>query len=440
MQLQKAFLLAMLVLVIGPITQLGESFRVVIEKHAIANDDVARPTLTSSQQAGVIASVANVLDARVLRILEGPGWDDVRYAFGNKSNPIQYSWEKEGTRPQKIVQLFRPKRIAESDWLARTPQERATYAMNLPASTRWQDWVRLTDAPEWIRRELVIESSPGVWEIITDSFNETVADTVSQMAVARSVAGTSGGHFHVTFLPNPRFAKELAAFLEHLDAYYSWQLIRDWPDVLGHDQLGPHTAVTIDHVEQALATSGHFPIKGHSVDARSRMYTPRERIGFEIRAAGGSAIEDGTELKLVGAFLEDPLGAALNLYNPGDAYRIEDLLGADRLTYSTISRLGDDAALDPIRAIAQRANARLGTDAHMTRWAYPLVRWEQRPHAAHLVREIDAARAAYVGDVLQTVDAWQNAGSATQHSAHWAQQIDAAVQRFAVESRLPDSF
>lgn len=467
-RLQLLILLALLS--VASLGALGEGLDASIAEE-LKSSPVTVPALVS-QRAAMAASLGrHLVDAQhvsepppsgLVLAEQADSFGRIRHAFGDKQNPIQFSMELEGRKAQGIVDLYRPKNVREDDWLSMSLGERLAFVESLgSAPWAWNSWLRLSTAPEWMRSVLQSEAQGRFWEISTQTYSDTLDEMWQQAELLREATGSEAFHYHVSFRPEQRFASELAVYLAHVDEVFTTHMfdvdpvergmrlanarsvssesLRDQQlfSSVAHPFLGPQVQSKLDLVARSAGPEvEHAGLKYHSVGYRhgAAPYNDEDRVGFEFRATG-PAEKDRAFLELTVEFLESPASVNLAMM-PGAPFYIADLKELDRLSPATRARFGDATVSRALSAIAESGNMRGVPDVKYTaiRWAYPLLKWEERPYLRAAASRIKEARRAFTEEVLEIVRAYQAEGKPGDRS--YADRMNYAVERFVHDAEI----
>ncbi len=370
--------------------------------------------------------------------------------------------ELEGVAPRGVTNFYRPGDVPEAKWLAMSTRERYAFVQNKDR-WRWGRWERLSTAPDWMRERLATEASGDVWEITTATYTNTLDETWSHVNLLENATGAGGFHYHTTFLPEPELAAELSTYLAHVDEVHSTAMY-DWSpqsqaarlvearattdpklrsNVLfsnvGHRYLRPQLQSNLDEIESAISEGRGTTHKLHSVGFRSgQTYGSTGRVGYEFRAVGSDRMKNRLFLERTVEFLEKPNDTNLAVLEGTPSFRIQDLIGLDRLSSKTVERIGGESLAATLEEIARSGNksdaARI--NYRTVNWGYPMLKWEERPHLTRLERQIKRARERFVNEVGAIAEEFGNAGTRAEHNREFADRVNYAVETFVHDSGI----
>lgn len=321
-------------------------------------------------------------------------WHSARTAFGA---PVQFGFELEGVRVGALLDWYTPKGAADRVGLRLRPGD----ALARMQTERFKGLVRRSDAPPALADDVLGEIEHGVFEMRTTQPIDTQAELVDLVSRVHSRVGGSL-QWHMSFVPDRKEARRVAALLGHLDEYETLRQYATDRRLIENEYRGPFNLETLRSVEKSLTRGGDFYAsdakKRRSVGFRTEIYGDRQRVGFEFRGANHDVGDASRIIDEAARALADPAHARVSLAG-GAPRTLDDLAqGYDRLSVYTLDRLSPTQratfeSARPLEATGQRAVPM------QEKWALPLVRWEERPWLAHRKADIEAARATFLARV-----------------------------------------
>ena len=305
-------------------------------------------------------------------------WSQPHAAFGDLDNVIQLSWEREGDTVSALV-YYRPQRVPNAQWTTWSLEQRATYLRN-DLGGSWIDFVRVDEAPAFLRQTLKIEAGGRLWETTSSAYSTTLQDVFTQAWYVESYIGSGsrygGFHYHVTFKAEPAFANDVARYIALADEHVALRALANNPGNAHLPYLKPHSSADINRIAQAIIDGSGPNEKFHFVGARSFLYGEETRMGIEVRGLSRDVLEAEQFIANVVKFLGDTSGP-IKFGTKGNAYRLADL--------GQLEMLGDEttlvfADLYPFMQQASAAAQQQGGSGLLRNWALPLVRWETRSY------------------------------------------------------------
>ncbi len=391
-------------------------------------------------------------------------WKTQRYAFGNDDNPIQFSFELEGNHARGVTDYYRPSELPEEAWWKMSDSARAEYVRGRVPVT-WNGWVRREGSPSWMHETLFTEADGAVWEIKSAGHVDTLDEMWRQVSLLRQDTGSTAFHFHVTFQPDRQWAKEVAAYLAHMDESFTTQMYdrasgrrrlglikakfksEQEPVLLfsnvAHRFLRPQREAHLQAIARGLADSLaeiSLTHKLHSVGFRDDVYDALNRVGYELRAVSKDAQFNRAWLEQTVSFLENPRETVLGEAADGVPITIDELIEMDHLSQASLDRLGAEAVVPTLQEIADRGHSaraeRVSYDA--MHWSYPMLNWEGRPHLANRTQAIQHARNRFVRRVAEIAAEFQGASEGAKYSRRWADSLNYAVETFVHRSGIAE--
>lgn len=384
---------------IASVANLGKSAAEAIGGEAASGQASSRAApMAVSLQAGAVelagkaARVATDTSflADEVRAVRRADWARVRHAFGDATNEIQFSLEKEGTS-EAILELYRPQHIRESRWALMDEEKRVArwprFARNYHDLRDWDTFVRRPDTL------LTLGKRPGAdlndrWELRTDGYLVTLDNLFGDATYLDDAVGEGGYHWHITFREDPAQADAVADYWRHADEYLQLRGIAEHPENLESWILSPIEDRSFEDARANLRRGRGEDEKMHKVGLRSWLYDEEGRIGLEIRGANEDLRVAARVVDSTVRFLENPARAKIAFNRNVPAYERADIARP----VTTARRVPKDLDAWDVDAFER------------SRIFMPFVLWESRPWLAHLRREIQSARATYAKQLRALAD------------------------------------
>jgi hypothetical protein len=355
-------------------------------------------------------------------------WGQQHYAFGDANNPIQLASEMEA-RDIEVLTFYRPKDVKDDTWREMNPHDRARH-IEKNGGPKWYDMRRMSSAPAFMHPEL--KKDGPAYEITTNGHVDTLSDLFGQAAFTQQAIDVDGGfHFHASFLPNAKYAKEISIFLAQTNEYFALRNFGRSPDAIHFERQRPYTAERLEKIESSL-TDGRCvndKLAAFSARAGDRVYGNNRRQGFEARATNKNVSEARRIFAVTVHFLSDPANARVKLGNQpvfggtdfwlGQSYTMSDIAGVDRLGAHLLDRFSP-AVKSFYERVSERPELRhdvefgelKGTEL-ATLWSLPMVEWEKRPYIPDAIKEKVLAEREKFVTALDALAAKYPPGSST---------------------------
>lgn len=365
------------------------------------HSDVRPGPAAQAGAAGIARAILTEIDPLVdladeVRPVRTDKWSRPRFAFGDKSNPIQFSLELEGDAFD-IAHLYRPRHVSDEAWIAREPEERVAFlerrlrrneARGLREVKLWQDLRLRKDVYFPFEERLGVDLER--WEVRTAGHVDTQDMLFAKASFLDEEVGQGGFHWHVSFERAAARDQDVLAYWEHADEYLRLYMMENDAGNIDATYVYPFDRSLVERVPKWLDENNlRARAKLHAVGLRGNLYGSPTRIGFEVRAANYDLGLAARVVESAVRFLEDPVRSRQG-FSRGVSYAASDVRRVDRGLAGALPEVVE-------RALGTRKQYER---APLRRWLeMPLERFEARPWLKHRTEEIRAARAEYLREI-----------------------------------------